>query len=75
MDTKTVLQMNFSTNEGRNFSVRVADPREDLTSEEVQEVMELIQDYEFFTRIQGGRIKDARTIQTVTNDFDIIVTN
>lgn len=75
MNTKTVLQMNFTTNEGRNFSVRVADPREDLTAAEVQEVMELIQDLEFFTRIKGGRIKDALTIQTITNEFDIVATD
>ena len=72
-NVKTVLQMNFKTGEGRNFSVKLADPREDITAAEVQEVMELIQSLNFFERLQGGQLKDAKTIQTTTSDFDIIV--
>jgi len=72
-NTKTVLQMNFKTSEGRNFALKLANPRQDLTSAEVQEAMELIQDLNFFMKLQNGQIKDAKTIQTTTNDFDIIV--
>ena len=72
-NVKTILQMNFTTGEGRNFALKLADPREDITSEQVQEVMELIQDLNFFTKIANGRMKDAKTVQTTTNSFDIIV--
>lgn len=72
-NVKTVLQMNFTTGEGRNFALKLADPREDLTAAEVQEVMELIESLNFFEKLANGRMKDAKTIQTTTSDFDIIV--
>ena len=71
---KTVLQMNFRRNDGKNFALKLVDPREDITAADVQEVMELVQNLGFFVQLQdGGRMKDAKTIQTTTNDFDIIV--
>lgn len=72
-NVKTILQMNFTTGEGRNFALKLADPREDLTSAEVQEAMELIQNLNFFEKLQNGRMKDAKTVQTTTSNFDIIV--
>lgn len=72
MKTTTVLQMNFTTYENKNFTLRLVDPRDDLTSAEIQEVMELILEKDLFPLVGAGKLKDAKTVQTTTNTFDVI---
>ena len=76
--TRTVLQMDFKNYEGKNTAVKLVDPREDLTAAEVQSVMELINDLKVFPSVNGpygepAQLKGAKTIDTVTTEFNIIV--
>ncbi|HWL23342.1 MAG TPA: DUF2922 domain-containing protein [Ureibacillus sp.] len=76
--TKSVLQMNFENYEGKNVAISIVDPKDNLTAEEVQAVMELANDLKVFYKINGdkgapAKLKGAKTIDTVTNSFDITV--
>lgn len=76
--TRSVLQMDFTNYEGKNVAFKIVDPREDLTSEEVQSVMELANDLKVFIKINGPRLvpaklKGAKIIDTVTSDFNITI--
>lgn len=79
MGETTILQMDFiSADENKPVSIKLADPREDLTAETVQAAMELVNDMRVFVKINGSnfepaKIKGAKVINTVVNDFDITV--
>jgi len=73
---KNVLVMEFTDGLGKTRSIRVVEPKEDLTAEVVQNAMELINDLNAFNTISGNgpaSIKGAKTVQTVTNSLDIVV--
>jgi hypothetical protein len=67
---KKVLAMNFKTGLGRSMRITLEDPREDLTSGEVRETMELIISKDIFN-VEGGvtEIAGASIITTDTQDL------
>ena len=72
--TNNVLVLEFKDVEGKAKSIRVANPKEDLTAATVEAAMELINNLNVFNAISGlgpATIKGAKTVQTVTNNFDI----
>ena len=74
--TRNVLVMEFTDVLGKNRSIRVADPKTDLTAATVEAAMELINDLNVFNSISKSgpaTIKGAKTVQTVTSNFDIVV--
>ena len=74
--TRNVLVMEFKDALGKNRSIRVSDPKTDLTAATVEAAMELINDLNVFTSISKSgpaTIKGAKTVQTVTSNFDIVV--
>ena len=74
--TTTVLVMEFKDATGKTRSIRVSDPKPSLTAEAVQAAMEVINDLNAFNTISGegpASIKGAKNVQTVTNNFDIVV--
>lgn len=74
--TRNVLVMEFKDNTGKTRSIRVSDPKPELTAETVHAAMEVINDLNAFIVISGSgpaSIKGAKTIQTVTSNFDIVV--
>lgn len=77
-ETKTVLQMDFTNYEGKSVSIRLSDPHENLTAEQVEETMNLLNDLRVLVKINGpsfvpAKLKGAKTIETVTNEFGITV--
>lgn len=75
-ETKNVLVMEFKDATGKIRSIRVADPKSDLTAATVEAAMELFNSLSVFNIISElgpATIKGAKTVQTVTNDFDIVV--
>ncbi|MDD3841007.1 MAG: DUF2922 domain-containing protein [Clostridia bacterium] len=58
------LELNFRTNEGKNFRINVEDPEEDLTSAEVMPAMQTIIDTNVFN-VDGG-IAEAVSAELVT---------
>lgn len=69
------LLMSFMTNHNNKVSLYVTDPREDVTEEEIKEVMDLIVEKNIFAP-NGEDIvspKEAKIIQTETTEFDFVV--
>lgn len=74
--TRDVLVMEFYDLFSNPRSIRVSDPKEDLTAATVESAMELFVDLRVFNNIsQDGpaKLKGAKKIQTVTSNFDIVV--
>lgn len=71
--TRHVLVMDFYNQYDEPKSIRVSDPKEDLDSATIQAAMELITDLNVFANIFAGRMKGAKTVQTTTSNFDIVV--
>ena len=73
---KNALVMEFTDALGKLRSIRVTDPKPDLTAEVVEAAMDVINSLNAFVTISGegpASIKGAKTIQTVTSSFDIVV--
>ncbi len=62
-----VLAMNFKTGLGRSMRVTLEDPRDDVTSEEIRDTMNLIIEKDIFN-VEGGvaEIAGASIITTQT---------
>ena len=74
--TRNVVVMEFSDFWGKTKSIRVSDPKPDLTAATIEAAMEVINDLKVFNIISKGGpslIKGAKTVQTVTTNFDIVV--
>ena len=69
------LLMSFMTSNDNKVSLYVTDPREDITEEEIKEVMDLIVEKNIFAP-NGEDIvsaKEAKIVQTETTEFDFVI--
>lgn len=69
------LLMSFMTSNDNKVSLYVTDPREDVTENEIKEVMDLIVEKNIFAP-NGEDIvsaKEAKIVQTETTEFDFVV--
>jgi len=68
-----VLQMNFRTGLGRSMRITLEDPREDITAEDIKNVMNLIISKDIFN-VEGGLVDIASayivTTQTEQVSFE-----
>ena len=74
--TRNVLVMEFNDATGKLRSIRVSDPKPDLTADVVEAAMDVINSLNAFRTISEAgpaSIKGAKTVQTVTSNFDIVV--
>lgn len=74
--TRNLLSMDFILSDGKSKSIRIVDPKENLTAEQVQEAMETLVDLRALAVFDEGgptKLKGAKTIQTVTSKFDIVI--
>ena len=74
MEIKKKLMMTFKTDEDKNTSISIDDPRENLNETEVKSVMQLILEKDIFS-INGASIVDlveAKIVQTGTTEFDLV---
>ena len=74
MEIKKKLMMTFKTDEDKNISISIDDPRENLNKEEIKNVMQLILQKDIFS-INGASIVDlveAKIVQTGTTEFDLV---
>ena len=71
---RQVLQLSFVAEKG-NATMRIPDPKEDLTPAEILAVMKDIIEYNVFFSSGGSFIapKSARIVETITEEFDIVV--
>ncbi|NMD42302.1 MAG: DUF2922 domain-containing protein [Firmicutes bacterium] len=66
------LQMIFRNEEGRNVTISIADPRDDLEVSEVEAVMEAILQRNIFSTA-GGDIAYLSKAQLVSRDVETLV--
>ena len=73
--TQNVLAMDFTLGNGKTKSIRISNPKSTLTAAEVESAMNTLNDLKAFDDFDffGAHLKGARTIQTVTNKFDIVI--
>ena len=74
MEIKNKLMMTFKTDEDKNTSISIDDPRENLNESEIKNVMQLILQKDIFS-INGASIIDlveAKIVQTGTTEFDLV---
>ena len=75
METKKRLLMNFMSELGRKVSIAVDDPREDITEDEIKEVMDLIVEKNIFAPNGADLVAtvDAKIVVTDTTEFDLVL--
>ena len=73
--TQNVLAMDFTLGNGKTKSIRISNPKSTLTAAEVESAMNTLNDLQAFYDFEffGSHLKGAKTIQTVTNKFDIVI--
>lgn len=75
MEIKKRLVMSFKNSTGKNVSISVDNPREDLTELEIKTNMELILAKNVFA--PNGEtlasLVDARIVQTDTTSYDLVL--
>ena len=74
MEIKKKLMMKFRTDDDKNTSISIDDPRENLNESEIKNVMQLILEKDIFS-INGASIVDlveAKIVQTGTTEFDLV---
>ena len=73
MALMTVLHLTFENKAtGGTSTIRIPDPREDITAEEVQEAMQKVVDIGLFGNRMTG-LKGAKIVDTDTQDLDIMI--
>ena len=74
MELNRKLVMTFKTTDDKKVSLTVANPREDLTEEEVKTAMELIKEKNIFA--PGGAdlasLVSAKVVETDTTNYDLV---
>ena len=73
MEIKKKLMMTFKTDEDKNTSISIDDPRENLNETEIKNVMQLILEKDIFS-ISGAslvELVEAKVIETGTTEFDL----
>ena len=66
-----VLQMNFRTGLGRSMRITLEDPREDITAEDIKNVMNLIISKNIFN-VEGGLVDIASAYIVTTQTQQVI---
>ena len=75
METKKRLLMNFMSELDRKVSISVDDPREDITEDEIKEVMDLILEKNIFAPNGADLVAtvEAKIVVTDTTEFDLVL--
>lgn len=74
--TTNVLVLEYLTAYQKSKSIRISNPKEDLTASQVEEAMETLLDLNAFESFYANgpmTLKGAKTVQTVTSKFDIVI--
>ena len=69
------LVMTFKNRIGKNVTLSIDDPRDDLTEEQIKAVMELIIEKNIFKKNNHTFVEavDAQIINSQTDDYDLIL--
>ena len=75
MEVKKKLMMTFKTDEDKNVSISLDDPRENLTEQEIQNAMNIILNNDIFAPNGETLVSlvGAKIIETGTTEFDLVL--
>ena len=75
MNVSLKLVMTFKTTAGNKVSITVADPRTDVSEQEIKDAMEVIVNNNIFAPNGSDLVEalDARVVRTNTTDYDLVV--
>ena len=75
MDVNKKLLMTFKTTDGKNVSISVDEPREDITEKEISDAMTLILNKDIFfpNGSSLASLVGAKVVETGTTQFDLVL--
>ena len=75
MEIKKKLMMTFKTDEDKNISISLDDPRQNLTEQEIQNAMNIILNNDIFAPNGETLISlvGAKIVETGTTEFDLVL--
>lgn len=75
MDVNKKLLMTFKTTAGKNVSISVDEPREDITEKEISDAMTLILNKDIFfpNGSSLASLVGAKVVETGTTQFDLVL--
>lgn len=73
--TKEVLHLGFINEDGKTVTFRIADPKDDLTAEQILGAMQTVINRGVFTSSGGNLVaaSSAKVVETITDEYDINV--
>ena len=74
MNTVLKLVMTFENEDGGKVNLSIVDPRNNISEEEIREVMELVVEKDIFQPNQLSLVKPlyAKIVNTQTTEFDLV---
>ena len=75
MEVKKKLMMTFKTDEDNNVSISLDEPRENVTEQEIQNVMNIILNNDIFAPNGETLVSlvGAKIVETGTTEFDLVL--
>ena len=75
MDVNKKLLMTFKTDEDKNVSISVEDPKQNLTESEILEAMNLIIEKDVFMPNGEALVEKvgAKVVETETQEYDLVL--
>ena len=75
MEVKKKLMMTFKTDEDKNISISLDDPRQNLTEQEIHDAMNIILNNDIFAPNGETLISlvGAKIVETGTTEFDLVL--
>ena len=75
MEVKKKLMMTFKTDEDKNISISLDDPRENVTEQEIHDVMNIILNNDIFAPNGETLVSlvGAKIVETGTTEFDLVL--
>ena len=75
MEVRKKLMMTFKTDEDKNLSISLDDPRQNLTEQEIQNAMNIILNNDIFAPNGETLVSlvGAKIVETGTTEFDLVL--
>ncbi|WP_195928855.1 DUF2922 domain-containing protein [Clostridium sp. 1001270J_160509_D11] len=75
MDENKKLVMIFRNSAGKNVTISIDDPKDDLTEEQIKTAMELIVEKNVFKKNDYALVEavEAQIVTTQTTDYDLVL--
>ena len=75
MEVKKKLMMTFKTDEDKNVSISLDDPRQNLTEQEIHDAMNIILNNDIFAPNGETLVSlvSAKIVETGTTEFDLVL--